>query len=165
MSHTTAHPGLDEAITQVLALLQGGQAHAGLDDAVRDFPAELRGKVPVGLPYSAWQLLEHLRIAQRDILNFSSPPTSGYQPMQWPEDYWPKSAEPPTPYAWEQTVAAIHNDRDEFETLLTEPGADLFEPFRWGDGQNLFREALIMCGVTTSSAHEHMMAAAYGCST
>ena len=75
---------------QLLALLDGGQAHAGLRRRSTDFPAELRGTVPEGLPYSAWQLLEHLRIAQRDILNFSAPPTGGYHPLQWPEDYWPK---------------------------------------------------------------------------
>ena len=100
MYRTAAHPGLDEVVNQVLALLKGGQAHAGLDEAVRDFPAELRGKIPDGLPYSAWQLLEHMRIAQRDILNFSAPPNAGYQPMEWPADYWPNSAEPPTPHAW-----------------------------------------------------------------
>lgn len=69
---------------QLVALLRGGQAHAGFEAAIKDFPAELRGRVPEGLPYSAWQLLEHLRIAQRDILNFSAPPTGGYQPLEWP---------------------------------------------------------------------------------
>ena len=63
---------------QLLALLKGGQAHAGFEAAVADMPVELRGEAPAGLPYSPWQLVEHLRIAQRDILNFSAPPTGGY---------------------------------------------------------------------------------------
>ena len=74
----------EELRTQLIALLEGGQAHATFADAVADFPAELRGVVPKGLPYSAWQIVEHIRIAQRDILDFSAPPTGGYQPMEWP---------------------------------------------------------------------------------
>ena len=143
-SKGTGTSGLDEIIKQLIALLQGGQAHASLDDAVKGFPADLRGKAPHGLPYSAWQLLEHLRIAQHDILNFSAPPTGGYQPMEWPADYWPKSAEPPSAHAWDHSVAAIRSDLKKFEALLTKPDADLFKPFRWGDGQNLLREALLI---------------------
>ena len=99
---------------------------------------------PYGLPYSAWQLLEHLRIAQHDILNFSAPPTGGYHPLQWPEDYWPKVAEPPSSSAWDSAVAAIGADREAFEGLIARPEADLTKPFRWGDGQNLLREALLI---------------------
>ncbi len=99
---------------QLLALLDGGQAHVTFDDAVKDFPAELRGTIPIDLPYSAWQLLEHLRITQRDILNFSAPPTGGYHAINWPDDYWPKSAEPPTKQAWDQSHCG-HSDR--FEAL------------------------------------------------
>ncbi len=128
---------------QLLALLKGGQAHATFDDAVKDFPAELRGKVPDGLPYSAWQLIEHLRITQRDILNFSAPPTGGYHAINWPDDYWPKSPEPPSSAAWDQTIATIRDDQKKFEALL-KPEADLAKPFRWGDGQNLLREALLI---------------------
>jgi hypothetical protein len=129
---------------QLIALLQGGQAHATFDDAIKDFPASLRGNVPPNLPYSAWQLLEHLRIAQRDILNFSAPPTGGYHPMRWPQDYWPQSAEPPTSHAWDQTIAAIQSDLKHFLALIENPSADLYKPFRWGDGQNLLREALLI---------------------
>ena len=138
-------PGDHAALRQqLIALLQGGQAHATFDAAVKDLPADLRGTVPPNLPYSAWQLLEHMRITQRDILNFSAPPTGGYQPLEWPEGYWPKSAEPPTPHAWDQTIATIRSDAEKFEALLTKPDADLFKPFRWGDGQNLLREALLI---------------------
>jgi len=100
-----------ELRVQLAALLDGGQAHAKFEDAVKNFPVELRGVVPQGLPYSAWQLLEHIRIAQADILEFSAPPTGGYQEKPWPSAYWPKSPEPPTPQAWDQSVAAIEADR------------------------------------------------------
>src|SRR5579875_1921154 len=134
----------DPVVEQVLALLEGGQAHATLEDAVADFPLELRGVVPERLPYSAWQIVEHLRIAQRDILDFSDPPAGGYQYLQWPEAYWPKSAKPPSAGAWEEAVAAIEADRRSFEALLTRPDADLYAPFAWGEGQNLLREALLI---------------------
>jgi hypothetical protein len=129
---------------QLLAVLRGGQAHATFDEAVKDFPADLRGAVPSGLPYSAWQLVEHLRIAQRDILNFSAPPTGGYHPMQWPADYWPESHEPPTANAWDQTITAIRTDLKHFEALIENAKSDLYKPFRWGDGQSLLREALLI---------------------
>jgi hypothetical protein len=129
---------------QLLTLIQGGEAHATFDEAVKNFPAELRGKVPDRLPYSAWQLLEHMRIAQRDILDFSAPPTGGYQPLEWPEAYWPKSAEPTSEQAWDTTIAAIRKDREHFEALIRKPETDLFKPFRWGNGQNLLRETLLI---------------------
>jgi len=133
---------------QLLTLLLGGEAHATFDDAIKDFPAELYGKVPPGLPYSAWQLLEHMRITQRDILNFSAPPTGGYHPIQWPDAYWPKSPVPPTAQSWDRTVSVIRKDREQFEALIQRPGADLFKPFLWGDGQNLLREALLIADHT-----------------
>ncbi len=129
---------------QLVELLQGGQAHATLDDVVKDFPADLCGTVPSNLPYSAWQILEHIRISQRDILDFSAPPTGGYHPTQWPEAYWPKSPQPPSPHAWDQAIAAVHADLKTFIAHIEDPKADLYKPFRWGDGQNLLREALLL---------------------
>jgi hypothetical protein len=137
-------PAPAELIKQILALLDGGQAHAGFEAAVKDFPAQLRATVPESLPYSAWQLLEHLRITQRDILNFSAPPTGGYQPLEWPADYWPTSPVPPTAEAWDNSIAAIRSDLKHFKALLEKPDVDLYKPFRWGDGQNLLREALLI---------------------
>ena len=130
---------------QLIDLLHGGQAHATFDDAIKDFPANLRGTVPPNLPYSAWQLLEHLRIAQRDILNFSAPPTGGYHPMRWPQDYWPTIARAPH----RRRLGPIHRRSS---TPISKPSSpssktrtsDLFKPFRWGDGQNLLREALLI---------------------
>lgn len=149
MMKTSATSDLNESLRkQLLALLHGGEAHVTFDDAIKDFPAELRGRVIPSLPYSAWQLLEHMRITQRDILEFSAPPTGGYQPLEWPEAYWPKSPEPPSAQAWDQTIAAIRKDRQEFEALIQKPEADLFKSFRWGQGQNLLREALLIANHT-----------------
>ncbi len=134
----------DPLVTQLLALLKGGQAHADLSSAVKDFPAHQRGTVPAGLPYSAWQILEHLRFTQRDILDFSAPPTGGYHAHQWPGDYWMKSPEPPSPGAWDQCLSSLREDQAKFEALLAKPGVDLYKPFLWGDGQNLLREALLI---------------------
>ncbi len=131
-----------ELKTQLKALLDGGQAHAKLDDAVKGMPYALQGKVPEGLPYSPWQLLEHIRIAQKDILDFSDNADGTYKSMQWPDDYWPKHAATPDEGSWDKSVAAIRRDRAAFEKLLKE--RNLIEPFPWGDGQHLLREALLI---------------------
>ena len=134
---------LDEELkTQLKALLDGGQAHAKLDEAVADVPFEMQGRVPDGLPYSAWQLVEHIRLAQKDILDFSDNADGSYKPMKWPDDYWPRQAAPPDESAWDKSVTALRADRAAFEKLLQE--RDLVEPFPWGDGQNLLREALLI---------------------
>jgi hypothetical protein len=140
-----AENGLDaELKKQLAALIDGGQAHATFEHAVENFPPELRGTAPEGLPYSAWQILEHIRITQRDILDFSAPPTGGYHGLKWPEQYWPGTPAPPSPEAWDRSVAGVQADRDAFKQLIQKPGADLTKPFRWGTGQNLLREALLI---------------------
>jgi len=129
--------------TELTALLEGGHAHATLDDAVKDFPVELRGKVPRGLPYSAWQIVEHLRIAQHDMLEFSDNAKGTYKDKKWPEEYWPKEAAPPNDKVWKKTIDAIHADRKAFLKLVNEADkATLIKPFAWGTGQNLLKEAL-----------------------
>ncbi len=134
----------DPLIMQLLALLSGGQAHVTLEAAVEDFPASLRGTVPEHLPYSAWQILEHLRITQRDILDFCAPPASGYKSLAWPAAYWPQSATPPSPASWDETLQKIREDAERFKGLLSQSDVDLYKPFAWGDGQNLLREALLI---------------------
>jgi hypothetical protein len=134
----------DPLVSELLSLLAGGNAHVSLDKAVEDFPADLRGVVPEPLPYSAWQLIEHLRIAQRDILDFSAPPPRGYKSLKWPDAYWPSSPTPPTPSSWDLSIAAIRSDRESFAALLKQPGNNLHKPFPWGDGQTLLREALLI---------------------
>jgi hypothetical protein len=101
--------------------------------------------VPEGLPYSGWQILEHIRITQRDILEFSSNTDGSYKELKWPEEYWPKSAEPPSEDAWEHSIEQIRTDRKVFEKLLhSADDAALVAPFAWGDGQSLLREALLV---------------------
>lgn len=134
----------DELHKQLLALLKGGQAHAGFDEVIKDFPSEKRGVKPAGLPYSAWQLLEHIRIAQHDILHFSKNYEGKYQSPKWPEGYWPKSPEPPNDKAWDDSIRQIKADQKEFEELVAEPKNSLEQPFPWGEGQNLLREALLI---------------------
>ncbi len=145
-----------ELRTQLKALLDGGQAHARLDYAVEDLPFELQGRVPAGLPYSPWQLLEHIRIAQHDILTFSDNAGGTYTPLAWPEDYWPKNPAPPDAEAWERSVQSMQRDRAAFEKLLAE--RDLAEPFPWGDGQNLLREALLIADHESYHTGELVMA-------
>ena len=140
----TTRQNTEPLVTQLLALLAGGQAHATFEAAVKDFPEPLRGTVPERLPYSAWQLVEHLRIAQRDILDFCAPPPGGYKPLEWPAAYWPELSTPPTPQSWGEALAAIATDRESFASLIRDPQADLYQPFPWGEGQNLLREALLL---------------------
>jgi len=144
--HAAADTDLGQALRkQLQALLDGGQAHATFDQAVKDFPAKLRGVVPEGLPYSGWQILEHIRLAQQDILDFSSNADGNYKEKKWPDDYWPKAAEPPSAEAWERSIVQIRADRKGFEKLLkSADDAALVAPFAWGEGQNLLREALLL---------------------
>ncbi len=133
----------DRALRKQLSnYLTESHAHAGFDAAVKDFPAELRGEKPMGAPYSAWQLLEHLRIAQWDIMEFSRGPK--HKSPKWPEGYWPKQDAPPDARAWDKSVRQFRTDAKKMQTLIADPKRDLFAPFPWGDGQNLLREALLI---------------------
>ena len=134
----------DQALRDhVLALLDSENAHAGFDSAVDGWPEELRGARPEGLPYSGWQLLEHLRLAQRDILDYSR--DSDHVSPPWPEGYWPQSPEPPDPNAWEASVEAFRADLQAMKDLVGDPERDLLEPFPWiDDGPTLLREALLL---------------------
>ncbi|SEF74924.1 DinB superfamily protein [Bryocella elongata] len=147
MSQTSASPSgnsLGSSLRKELAaLLDGGLAHASFAQAVKDFPVELRGTVPQGLPYSAWQIVEHIRVAQKDMLEYSDNADGSYKPMKWPADYWPKDAAPTSDTAWDETIAAIYADRKTFDDLLDSASDDeLVTPFPWGTGQTLLREAL-----------------------
>jgi hypothetical protein len=150
-NHTTAEVTLGQTLRkQLQALLDGGQAHATFDDAVKDLPAKLRGAVPDSLPYSAWQILEHIRIAQRDILDFSNNSDGSYKPREWPGEYWPKNPDPPSASAWEQSIQHVRDDRKGFEKLLkAADDGELVKPFAWGDGdQSLLREAFLIADHT-----------------
>ncbi len=133
----------DDAIRHhLLDLLKGGNAHATFDAAVDSFPVELAGIRPVGLPHSAWELLEHLRISQNDILEFSRSPE--HVSPAWPEGYWPKDSAPPSPKAWAKSVQRFRDDLAAFEKLLVDPKTDLTRPLPSGEGQTLLREALLI---------------------
>jgi hypothetical protein len=130
---------------ELITLLDGGKAHATFDAAVKGFPAELRGIVVDRLPYSGWQIVEHLRMAQRDILDFCDNSGGSYKSMKWPDDYWPKDAAPADEKAWDESLAAIRADREAFDKLLHEADdAELVKAFAWGDGQTLLHEALLI---------------------
>jgi hypothetical protein len=131
---------------QLKSLLDGGQAHATFDQAVKDMPGKLQGIVPEGLPYSAWQLLEHIRLSQRDILDFSRNDDGSYRELKWPDEYWPKDPGPPNADAWQKSVGQIREDRKTFEKLVDSvDDPNLIRPFPWGkNGQSLLREALLI---------------------
>lgn len=127
---------------QLARALAWGEAHTGFDDVVAGLSPSLRGQVPAGLPYSPWQLLEHLRITQHDILDFCRNPK--YREMQWPDDYWPKAAEPPSGTAWEESVRRFREDRAALEALARDPGIDLSARIPHGSGQTYLREILLV---------------------
>ena len=126
---------------QLVDFLRKGNAHIELFSALKDFPEELYGKKPKGAPHSAWQLLEHIRIALKDLLVFSTDPN--YVAPKWPDGYWPKQDAPPNPAAWKTSVKAIKADLDAFEKLIQSPHSNLYAPIPWGDGQTLLREVLL----------------------
>lgn len=134
---------------QLVTAISGRESHIEFNAAVKDFPRQLRGTKPKGAPHSAWELLEHLRIAQHDILEFSRNPK--HESPNWPEGYWPNSAAPPDDAAWEQSVKQFESDARELDKLVDDPNQDLLKPFAHGKGQNLLREALLVA--THNSYH------------
>ena len=132
----------DPVREQVIKLLAGGQAHATFEDVVKDFPAKLRGVRPKGAPHTAWELLEHLRIALWDILEFSR--DAKHVSPSWPEGYWPKTQKPPSDAAWKKSVAAIRKDLAAMQKLVGNPKTDLNAKIPHGTGQTVLREALLV---------------------
>jgi hypothetical protein len=125
----------------IVNLLTKGEAHAEFNAAVKDLPAGLRGKVPPGAEHSPWQILEHLRIAQEDILDFSRNPK--YKALKWPDEYWPKNPAPPDNSAWVKSVRSFSADRKAMCDLVSDQKTDLFAKIPHGDGQTILREALL----------------------
>lgn len=126
---------------QLANFIDWHEAHADLAAAVDNFPAELRGRVPAGMPHSAWQLLEHIHIALWDIVEFCR--NTRHKSPPWPEGYWPKKPAPPTDEAWDESVEAIRTSLGELRELINDPKQDLFAPLAGGSGQTLLREALL----------------------
>src|ERR1700723_1986994 len=133
----------DKALRQhLVSLLKGGDAHADFEHAIKDLPAEVRGTIPESAEHSPWQLLEHLRIAQWDILDFSTNPN--YKTREWPKDYWPATEAPPDPQAWERSVNAYRKDLKALCALVEDEKTDLFSRIPHGDGQTILREILVV---------------------
>jgi hypothetical protein len=126
---------------QLVKLLNSSEAHADFEAAIKDLPVNLRGKRPEGAEHSPWELLEHLRIAQWDILDFSVNPK--YKAMEWPKDYWPKSQAPASEIAWDNSVKSFRTDLKNFCDLVAAESTDLFAKIPHGDGQTILREALL----------------------
>ena len=135
--------GQSEALrSHLMNLLDWSDAHADFERAVAGIPEKLRGERPEGLPYSPWELLEHMRLTQRDILDFCRDPA--YRQPRWPDDYWPRTAAPLSKEAWEESVEAFRADRRALTELLADPALDLFDEVPQGEGQTYLREALLV---------------------
>src|SRR5690242_12368751 len=125
----------------VAKLLDWEDAHPGFEAAVADLPPDLQGKQPAGLPYSPWQLLEHMRITQHDILDFCVNPQ--YQELAWPDEYWPQNPAPPSKSAWQSSVEQFKRDRSALQQLANDPAIDLEARIPHGKGQTYLRELLL----------------------
>ncbi|HUX46203.1 MAG TPA: DinB family protein [Terracidiphilus sp.] len=126
----------------VVNLLTSRQAHADFEAVVKEFPVQLRGKRPRRAKHSAWEVLEHLRIAQRDILEFSR--DARHKSPEWPGGYWPAQSAPPDEKAWDKTLRAFRRDRKAMCALVADAATDLFAKIPHGDGQTILREALLL---------------------
>ena len=132
----------DAALRDLLVrLLAWEDAHVGFESAVADLPPDARGTQPPGLPYSPWQLVEHLRLAQHDILEFCRNPN--YREMKWPDDYWPRSATPPSARTWDDSIREYVEDRKALQQLASDPALDLNATIPHGSGQTYLREFLL----------------------
>lgn len=133
----------DKALRRhLIYLLRGGGAHIGPQAAFRSLPVKARGVRPPGTQHSIWELLEHMRIAQWDILDFSRNPD--YEHMDFPGDYWAESPAPPSRAAWEKSLRAFRADLKAMERLVGSPKIDLYARIPWGSGQTILREALLI---------------------
>lgn len=131
----------DASLRELLSrLLAWEDAHVGFEAAVADIPADLRGKQPSGLPYSPWQLVEHLRRTQHDILEFCRNPN--YQELKWPDDYWPPSPGP-APGAWNESIGQFRKDRSALQQLAADPKVELAARIPHGNGQTYLRELVL----------------------
>lgn len=132
---------------QLVDLLQSRNAHKNFDDIIEGIPAEMYGRIPDGAPYSLWQLLEHIRLTQLDILEFCENPD--YVEPVWPEDYWPESEQPPTPEAWAESVANYRSNLRSLIKLVRNTELDLDAQIPHGTGQTFLREFLLVADHTS----------------
>jgi hypothetical protein len=133
----------DRSLRQhIVDLLGGGNAHVKFDQVIAGIPAKMRGSKAPGLPHSPWMLLEHIRIAQWDILEFSR--NGKHVSPKWPEGYWPKSEAPTSATAWNNSIKKVRQELKAMESLVKNPKTDLFAKIPWGDGQTILRQALLI---------------------
>jgi hypothetical protein len=125
----------------LLTLLYSDNAHLKFDDAVKDFPSDLRGKRPAGGPHSPWELLEHLRITQWDILEFTR--DASHASPEFPAGYWPTTEAPPSDTAWDESVTSFRNDRRALAEIIGDASIDLHQRIPHGSGQTVLREILL----------------------
>ena len=126
----------------VVELLRGGHAHVTRRDAMADWPVALRGTRPAGQPFTPWRLLEHVRISQWDIVEFTK--SAQHVSAEWPAGYWPEHDAPPEPAAWDASVAQVERDLRAMQRLVADPKTDLFARLPHGTGQTVLREALVL---------------------
>jgi uncharacterized damage-inducible protein DinB len=140
----TDSPNVDtDPLRALLAdVLEWGSAHLTFEVVVEGWPHDLRGVRPAGLPHSGWELVEHMRRAQRDILDFCLP--AAYEEREWPDAYWPPTPEPPTQSAWDEAVAAFVEDRTSLRKLVADPTTDLRAVVPHGEEQTFLREVLLV---------------------
>jgi hypothetical protein len=143
---TLTHHLTDPTRAAIARSLDWEDAHAGFDKIVAGLPENLRGQAPDGLPYSPWQLLEHLRLTQKDILEFCLNPN--YKEQDWPDDYWPNGPSPPSANAWDKSVAAYREDREALKRLALDPSIDLLAIVPAGTSQTYLRELLLVADHT-----------------
>jgi len=135
-------------VDELVSLINKGNAHAAFEDTVENVSLDLLNKMPDGLPYSVWQMTEHIRITQWDIVEFCI--DANHKSPKWPEEYWPEKEEIKiTEEQWQNSLKQIAADRKRFIDLLNDPATDLYTPFLHGSGQNLLREALLIADHTS----------------
>lgn len=136
----------DPLRAQLARILSWREAHATFDDAVEGLAPALRGVRAPGAPHSPWELVEHVRLAQEDILDFCRNPS--YRERTWPDDYWPPSPAPPDDEAWARSIASVRRDRTALERLALDPAVELLARIPHGNGQTYLRELLLVADHT-----------------
>lgn len=147
MANLTPLAIIKSSRAELSKLLKGGNAHVSFQVAIKDLKPELRNKKVENLPYTIWQLVDHIRLTQNDILQFST--NSRYQSPKWPDGYWHKSDGPKSEEQWFACLQEISEDRRTFINLIENEQLDLFAPFAHGEGQNLFNEAQVIADHTS----------------
>ena len=131
-----------QARNQLIRLIDGKEAYIPFEDAIDRIPHGLRGIIPDKMPYSIWHLVEHIRIAQHDILQYSKKPS--YESPPWPEGFWPESKSPHNEKEWENSLKSIKDEREEMCKLIEKAPESIFKPFSNGSGHTLFRQAILI---------------------